>query len=173
MNHSPCLLAALLLPLLSGCGAERDAAAEAPIEVAPGKYSIDVTAAGLAQLGGQGPGRTNDEICVTAREARSWPRPFVRNYLFAASSCSIRKSDRIGNAISGEVSCPMDPRAGQGRLVISYTGTLDADATDIAFNMKATVRNASPEVEAALAKTRLSEEGVDGIAKARRIGDCD
>ena len=125
---------------------------ETPVALTPGMYAV--------QLGSLG--KADQQICFSGSDADSVDRLIRKNYAFLESGCSHKADQRVGNRVSGAISCEIDPTAG---FRTTYTGTLTADS----ITVDAEIRNYAP----ALGSTDKREEvTTESRLTAKRIGDC-
>jgi len=178
------LSGALALGLsLAGCTAARDPAKEEPVELAPGEYHVTM-AGRIGMLGGfeqnDGPGKVDDRICVSPRDAESFPTGLVRRYLGFGrdQDCSIDAKERQGNLIGGTYSCPTDPqRMPGGSIGVDYQGAIAADAVELQGRIRmnlpeSSMANVDPAAADGLKRTAKMMEKVEFSLSAKRVGDC-
>jgi len=160
---------------LTACDQPRDAAAEAPVDPAPGLYKVTLTGAGLDRYA-QGPGRTQDEICVTASESPRFAERLARNYFSMHEACTSKVEPRTGNAIAGVITCGLDPQRAAGSMTVAYTGTVSADAVTANGQMKIDARpvpgSMTPEETQQIRLAAAMMEQVGIVVTATRTGDC-
>jgi hypothetical protein len=170
----PCLF-------LGSCGTAPDPATETPVDLQPGQYQVTMGGGGLAKfipVQKDGPGSVDQSICVTAEQAKTWPKPFVQNYLYLHEGCSLTGSKRVGNAVSGAILCPVDPDKAQGKMTVNYTGSMARDAVTVEAKMVFDVELSEAEKakDPGAAQAMAAMKGLMGnismIVKAKRTGEC-
>ena len=170
------LLAAALSGLLAGCSPAGDPASQEPVELAPGLYQITLSGAGIARFTQQGPGKTEDEICVRPDDVTRFPDRIARNYFSMTPFCTAIPEPREGNAFRGTITCPLDPKALTGGVTIDYEGVVSADrvvaTSRTKFGAQPVPGALPPEEQRALAAGAALMEMVGIQITAIRAGDC-
>ena len=123
---------------------------EAPVEVTPGMYAIKVGSFGKAK----------DQLCFSAGDADNVDRLIKKYYAFLEEGCSHKTEPRVGNKVSGAISCEIDPTAG---WKTTYTGTLAADS----ITVNAEIVNYANDTSG-----KREEVTTQGQLTAQRVGDC-
>ena len=175
-NIQVAVLAAALSGLIAGCSPAGDPATQEPVELMPGLYQITLSGTGLAQFTQQGPGETEDEICVRSGGVSRFPDRMARNYFSMHPGCTAIPEPREGNAFRGTVTCPLDPRDVTGEVTIDYEGVVSADrvvaTSRTKFSAQPVPGALSPEEQRQLAAGSALMEMVGIQITAVRAGDC-
>lgn len=161
---------------LTACTPPADPSTQEPVDPAPGLYRITLGGAGLAQYAQQGPGKTEDEVCVTSRESPRFADRAIRNYFVLHPGCTTRPAPRVGNAVSGTITCPLDPKRAAGTVTITYEGVVAADGVEatsrMAFDFQPVPGALGPDEERQVAMATKAMEQVGIRLKAERTGEC-
>lgn len=184
VKHSFVILSLPVVLTIAGCGATRDAATEAPIDLQPGRYEISFEGAAFGMRApGQkeGPNSSNRSICVTENVAKKWPRIAMTGHLGneGKANCEFDNEKRTGNAFSGEYICDSEQdRMPGGKVKLAYTGTVSATESVIDTKMGFEMPDPS-EMPAKMAeemeqlkKAQPLLNAVSVIITAKRTGDC-
>ena len=123
---------------------------EAPVEVTPGMYAIKVGSFGKAK----------DQLCFSASDADNVDRLIKKYYAFVEGGCSHKTDERVGNKVSGAISCEIDPTAG---WKTTYTGTLAADSITVDAEILNYANDSSGKREEVTTESGLT---------AQRVGNC-
>jgi hypothetical protein len=168
----------MLVIALAGCSAS-DPAAETPVELTPGQYQISMSGGGMAAgvPMSQGPGAVDDSICISRADDSETVSKLARQYMGMHSGCSHSANDRVGNSVSGKLSCPTDPeRAPGGEISTTYTGVLTAESVtlegQIKYDIPQMTAGMSPEEQAQIDQGLKAMENISIVVKAERTGDC-
>jgi hypothetical protein len=168
----------ILAVALAGCSAS-DPATEAPVELLPGQYQIRMSGGGLAAgvPTSQGPGAVDDSVCIARADDSETVSKLARQYLGMHPGCSHSANDRVGNSVSGKLSCPTDPeRAPGGAVTTTYTGALTAESVTlegkVSFDIPQMTAGMSPEEQAQIEQGMKVMESISIVVKAERTGDC-
>lgn len=171
------LLSLALAAGLSACSGASDPASEAPVALKAGKYRVEIS--GQAQTAFMGTQQTqaNDRgsVCLSSDDDGVKVSKLARGSYSMHEGCSHSANDRVGNSVSGRVSCPTDPeRMPGGEIAIEYTGTLAADMITLEGKQKMDLPTANLTEEEKQLLSRSDEvfDKVSIIVKAERIGDC-
>lgn len=169
--------AGLTAVALSACSAASDPASEAPVALKPGEYRISMS--GRAQSPFVGPTQTEedvrDKVCLSGDDDAGKVSKLARNYFSMHPGCSHSPGDRVGNGLSGKVSCPTDPeRMPDGKIAIEYTAALTAESVTLEGKMKFDLPTANMSAEEQQLMQRAPEllGKTSIVVKAERIGDC-
>lgn len=168
----------LVAATLIGCGGSRDAAAEDPVDVLPGYYtiSLDGEYRGFA-IPDQSAGEEADgTYCVMEGQQADFARR-VATGLAVHPGCTEQPLERTGNQVTGGWRCPTDPqRAPGGAWNIAYTGVISREAVEITGTMDIDMPDNLPGMTAEqrqqLAAGEAMMESIDITVTARRTGDC-
>jgi hypothetical protein len=169
---------ALLALTVSGCSS-RDPASEERVDPLDGQYEVNIVAGGA--VGALVPQGRNSEplrsVCVRGGNGSSFAESLPRGGMLHPG-CTLSAAPRQGNALSGRITCPLDPqRAPGGQAVSEYRGAVSAEGVEIDLAMRITI----PESAYAAMPPEQAEQLRQGIAMmesiptrivARRTGDC-
>jgi hypothetical protein len=152
--------------LLAGC-AGADPASEEPVSLKGGAYRITLS-------GGMAKGDELETLCVIPGHDEGNVSQLAEKYLSFGGECSHNAKDRVGNAISGTVTCPWE---GAGSTVIEYQGAIGTEAIimegTVAINLPDD-RSSIGDAEAIAQQERV-KSNMDGVVltlKAERTGEC-
>ena len=123
---------------------------EAPVELTPGMYAIKVGSFGKAK----------DQLCFSASDVDNVDRLIRKYYAFLEEGCSLETEPRVGNKVSGAISCEIDPTAG---WKTTYTGILTADSIVVDAEIVNYANDSSDKREEVTTESRLT---------AQRVGNC-
>ena len=99
----------------------------------------------------------------------------ARTYFSMHEGCTHKSSDRVGNKVSGAVSCPLDQdRFSSGNWTIAYTGDLSAESIRLEGKIKIDIptENLSAEEQELMKSAPNAFEGVTLVVDATRSADC-
>lgn len=100
----------------------------------------------------------------------------IRNYLVLHPGCTSRPAPRVGNALSGTITCPLDPRMAVGTVTITYEGAVAADGVEatsrMVFDFQPVPGALGPDEERQVAMATKAVEQVGIKLKAERTGEC-
>lgn len=177
MSAVRCFSTVLFAATLSACSAASDPATEAPVTLPDGEYQVAISGQATGMLGTRStaPDDKPTKICLTASDDADKVAKLARTYYGFSGSCSHDGNERVGNQVSGEVSCAADPeRAPGGSIGFAYTGQLTADAIRLEakwrYNLDTAVMR--PEEREILERGRSELEKLSLVVEAKRIGDC-
>lgn len=167
----------------AGCSGTRDAGAEAPVDLKPGRYQVSYEGAAYGfKMPGQkdGPGADDRSICVGSGNAKHWPKMLVRSGLGMDEGCSFDKVDRTGNALSGELVCEGDQgKMPGGEVKLVYSGAMSETDTvldaKLAFDFSGVSDDIDPRAAADIERIKQSTEMLEAVSvviTATRTGDC-
>ena len=132
---------------LSSCSSPES---EAPVELTPGMYAIKVGSFGKAK----------DQLCFSSGDVENVDRLIKKYYAFVEGGCSHKTEPRVGNKVSGAISCEIDPTAG---WKTTYTGAVAADSIAVDAQIVNYANDAAGNRE---------EVTTQGQLTAQRVGDC-
>lgn len=168
-----CILGLLAVSSLGLAGCANDPASQPPVELKPGLYEFSVG-------GAVGPinamERSDRTMCVRPRHVQHFPNTLAEKAFVFHGSCQPNRSPRVGNAVSGEVTCPVDPKMAAGHTRMSYSGVVTEDgvqitarvSVDAQYNENALRDGEKIQLEMAM----KAMEQVRPRVTARRIGIC-
>ena len=139
-----CVIAAL------GSASCSNPESEAPVELTPGMYAIKVGSFGKAK----------DQLCFSASHVDNVDRLIKKYYAFIEGGCSHKTEPRVGNKVSGAISCEIDPTAG---WKTTYTGALAADSITVDAQILNYANDLSGKREEVTTESRLT---------GQRVGNC-
>ena len=123
---------------------------EAPVELTPGMYAIKVGSLGKAK----------DQLCFSASDVDNVDRLIKKYYAFLEEGCSHKTEPRVGNKVSGAISCEIDPTAG---WKTTYTGALAAESITVDAEIVNYANDPADKREEVTTESRLT---------AQRVGNC-
>ena len=172
---------AVILFTATACSS-RDAASEAPVDLASGEYHVAMTGGGLGQLAAigksEGPGGVDERICVSSRDASDFHEALMRKYLSFGDSCSLEAKDRQGNAVGGSLRCATNQQTMPGSsFVVDYQGAISADTVELESRIKVELpesglANFDPGMAAQMKNMEDMIEKMEIRLTAKRVGDC-
>ncbi len=167
----------LFAVMLSACSGASDPATEAPVALLDGQYEVSVSgqARGLLGTRSTAPDDKPTKLCLTANDDAEKIAKLARTYYGMSGNCAHDGNDRVGNQVSGEVSCAADPeRAPGGSIGFVYTGQVATDAVRLEGKWRYDLANATmrPEERAILEQGQAELEKLSLVVDAKRIGDC-
>lgn len=124
---------------------------ETPVALTPGLYAVQVGSFGKAK----------DQLCFTNGDDQNVNRLIKKYYAFLEEGCSHKTDARVGNRVSGTISCEIDTTSG---FKTTYEGSLTTDS----ITVDATIVNYAP----ALGSDEREEKTTESRLTARRIGPC-
>jgi hypothetical protein len=169
------VLMSIFAAQLAGCAAERDPAAEPPIAMKGGVYSVDFDASAFGMVS---PVPLNDakaasRTCVRFNEGDGWIYKAIREHITAEPECQTVKSKRTGNAITGSVACQLPQSEGGGVLALDYSGVVSEEGVDLTGTIRPPEdRRGTSLSEEEEVKLRLLLQVMDLSIKIQRVGDC-
>lgn len=164
---------------LTGCGS-RDPASEDRVEPADGQYEIKYEvggAIGALMPTTSGPGSKPKTVCVRNASGVTFAEALPKGVAWHPS-CTHSPAPRQGNAMSGTMTCPMDPqRAPGGRLVVDYHGAVAEDGVTVDMTTRVEVPQSvyasmSEEEAGNLREAFGMIESLPMKIVATRTGDC-
>ena len=158
------------LAALSGCGS--DPAAEAPVNVQPGLYAASLGGRAFGPFYAAAPKELDKKVCVYPEDVETFPQMYARKYLSMEDACGGELAERVGNRITGKVTCPLDKGELTGRLVTRFEGDVAQDSITVRAVTKLEDLQGDPGQVASVQGTPLTEEGIDLMLKITRVGDC-
>ena len=159
--------------LAVACAETPDAANEEPVDLAPGRYAISISMAGM-------PSSVDTDrphsACVRASDQASFPHKLVQNYYELHPACVTNRLPREGNKIAGEISCAADPKMATGANRFVYEGVVKPDSVEVTLRMKLEAivdETAMTKAEAAQLKMGMKMmERMRFVIEAERTGEC-
>jgi hypothetical protein len=107
-------------------------------------------------------GKADAQLCFSDSDPENIDRVIKKYYAFLEEGCPHKTDERVGNAISGAISCKIDPTAG---WTTTYTGSVAADSLAI----DAKIVNYAPEMGA---EDKREEITTESRLTIERVGDC-
>ena len=132
------------------------ASAEAPVNLAPGRYEISLGGGTLVNL--KSGSRTAD-LCLNSYDATQFPKDPLSWTIEDWENCSTEVKPATGNAMTGARVC----RERKMPMTASYTGTHNADS----FRIDGVVKQSDDENASVM---HLGSG--DFIISGKRVGDC-
>jgi hypothetical protein len=156
-------MVAACLGLLTMAGCSGDPASQEPVKVQSGLYAVSVSGSGFAQLAQKkkAGGKGDDRICLLGDDLGKL-RTLVRENFALEATCSPKLEPRVGNAVTGKLSCPIIAGAG---VDTSFEASLAVDA----INLDGEMLWYGPAPDGAEGK---SEETIGFTLTAKRVRDC-
>ena len=166
-----------LLGLAACASPEPDPATAEPVALMPGLYRITLSGAGLARFAAPASkDEPGDEVCVRPSGRDRFADQVVENYFILHPGCRHQPEPRVGNVVSGVITCPLDPKMSTGTSTVTYEGVLSADRIEVTSRMRIDARpipgRLSPEEERQLALGTAMMERVGIRVSAIRTGNC-
>lgn len=157
------LTGCLGLLALSACSG--DPASEEAIKLQPGLYLVTIGGgAGMPKFSPakvDGGKEGDDSVCLSSGDDLDKLKKLVRKHFAFNSSCSPKLKPRVGNFVSGQLSCPN----GAVELVTSFEGSLAVDA----INLDGEMLWSAPAADGAQGK---EENAIGFTLTATRQRDC-
>jgi hypothetical protein len=143
----PLLPAALLLGAL-GLSACSSPASEEPVALRNGLYTFTANGAFAT-------GKPITEICLSGGDDQRKINKLIKGAFALYEECSHQPEARVGNAVSGKLTCEIDETAGMNTI---YKGSVTAES----LALDVTIETYAPD----------EKTSVDGAFIAKRSGDC-
>lgn len=125
---------------------------EAPVALTPGLYAVQIGAFG----------KEDSRMCFSGSDVDNVDKLIRKYYAFLEAGCSHKADQRVGNSISGAISCEIDSTAGYNT---TYSGILTTDS----LTVDATIVNYAPTIGAS---DKREEVTTESRLNARRVGSC-
>ena len=169
------LVAGSLCAAMAACAETSDPASETPVDLEPGNYNVTISGKGIFKNAGSG--KKPGTICVTRSDRDSFPHKLAENYYKLHPACQVSRGSREGNAISGEIKCPVDPKMATGSSRFVYNGAVSSDNVEVEIRMKLDAKlkegAGGEEVSDAQLKFAMKTfESMRFVIHATRIGEC-
>ncbi len=167
------ICAGIFALIATACAEAPDAASEAPVDPEPGQYQITLGGAGLLKHAGtEGP----HSYCLRISDRASFAHKLAQNYYLLHPACTASKLPREGNAIAGEIRCPVDPKMAEGASRFVYSGAVAKDAVRVEVQMKfdAEIKDGAMTDEDAV-RAKLAMKAIEKarfVIEAIRTGEC-
>ncbi len=174
------LFAGLAL-LMTGCGTSRDPASETPVELRPGEYKTSFTGSAMGMALPKSKGDAKDNlVCLTEQKIKVWPKQIVEGLIpMPPGTCQFESEPRVGNALKGKLTCPTDPKFGEGgSYAISYEGDLTETSTTLNTKIGVSFKPSAAMIEKDAKTVAQAQMGmalmsaVTSVVKIERVGDC-
>jgi hypothetical protein len=167
--------------MLASCSGS-DPASEAPVALMAGQYKISLTGDAKG-MSGLLPARkfgeeAEDSICIREGYDEGNVASLAKQYLAFGENCSHTAGERVGNAVKGTLSCPIQyAPASAGTFDTNYSGTLAAESITLEGSMDFQIPDeaiaaADPATQAELRQGVEALKDVVLTVKAERTGDC-
>ncbi|WDI30765.1 hypothetical protein PUV54_12460 [Hyphococcus flavus] len=160
---------------VAACAETRDPASEAPVDPQAGQYKITLSGKGLLKHAG---GDDDPEtFCLTELNRDAFAHMLAENYYKLHPSCRVVRAPREGNAISGEIKCPVDPKMATGSNSFIYEGAVAPDSAKVEVRIKfdAKLKNGTAGEEVSNAQLKFAMktyETMRFVIEATRMGEC-
>ncbi|WP_425407761.1 DUF3617 family protein [Hyphococcus sp.] len=167
------LAASIIASIASGCSQQPGAADQAPVDLEPGRYEITRSGSGLIKIDEE---KAPNSICVQKGETNAFPHTLAKYAYLIHPACASHQQTREGNAISGDIICPVDRKLADGMSHFAYTGAIASDNVEIDVRMKLEAEIKTDSMSAAeAAQLRIGMKAIERMrvaVRAKRTGSC-